>query len=68
MLVKSVLKQLHAARFGINGIDDSVVRQVRREQAWRPLQVSAADPVNYTGILTPTERVPASAKRDIVIP
>jgi ATP-dependent Lhr-like helicase len=41
-----------------------LLRAVRRRGALEPISVSAADPLNYAGILTPEERVgPAERKR-----
>jgi ATP-dependent Lhr-like helicase len=44
-----------------------LLRAVRRRGAAAPLQVSAADPLNFRGILTPDERVPAIARRRVAV-
>jgi ATP-dependent Lhr-like helicase len=45
----------------------SLLRAVRKRGAIEPVTVSAADPLNYRGILTPDERVPAVAKRRVQV-
>jgi ATP-dependent Lhr-like helicase len=47
----------------------TLLREVRRRGASTPdpapLVVSAADPLNFRGILTPDERVPANVRRQV---
>jgi ATP-dependent Lhr-like helicase len=43
------------------------LREVRRAPQGEPLAVSAADPLNVAGILTPDERVARTARRRVVI-
>jgi ATP-dependent Lhr-like helicase len=47
----------------------TLLREVRRRDASSPnpapLVVSAADPLNFRGILTPDERVPANVRRQV---
>jgi ATP-dependent Lhr-like helicase len=43
------------------------LREVRRAPPGEPLAVSAADPLNVAGILTPDERVARTARRRVVI-
>jgi ATP-dependent Lhr-like helicase len=44
-----------------------LLRAVRRRGDVRPLQVSAADPLNFRGILTPDERIPSIARRRVTV-
>jgi ATP-dependent Lhr-like helicase len=46
-----------------------LMRRLRRERADRGkgLVVSAADPLNLDGILTPEPRVPAQARRQVLV-
>jgi len=45
----------------------SLLRAIRRRGALAPLSVSAADPLNFAGILTPEERVPSAARRRVLV-
>ena len=44
-----------------------VLRAVRRRGTFDPLEVSAGDPLNYCGILTPEDRVAAGSKAVLVV-
>jgi ATP-dependent Lhr-like helicase len=44
-----------------------LLRQVRRRGAGDPVSVSASDPLNLQGILTPAERVPTQARRRVQV-
>jgi ATP-dependent Lhr-like helicase len=44
-----------------------LMRKVRKIEDPRALSVSAADPLNYQGILTPAEKVARTAKRQVVV-
>jgi ATP-dependent Lhr-like helicase len=44
-----------------------MLRAVRRRGPGEPVTVSAADPLNYRGILTPDTRVPAQARRKVQV-
>jgi ATP-dependent Lhr-like helicase len=45
----------------------SLMRAVRKRGELQPVSVSAADPLNFRGILTPDERVPAVAKKRVQV-
>jgi ATP-dependent Lhr-like helicase len=45
----------------------SLLRAVRKRGALAPVTVSAADPLNYRGILTPDERVPSVARTRVQV-
>ncbi len=45
----------------------SLLRAVRRRGAGEPVTVSAADPLNYRGILTPDARVPSVARQRVQV-
>jgi ATP-dependent Lhr-like helicase len=45
----------------------SLVRAVRKRGALEPVTVSAADPLNFRGILTPDERVASVARRKVQV-
>jgi ATP-dependent Lhr-like helicase len=44
-----------------------LLRAVRRKGETPPLQVSAGDPLNFRGILTPDDRVPAIARQRVTV-
>ena len=44
-----------------------LLRKLRRQGERAPLAISAADPLNLQGILTPEERVPVSSRRKLLI-
>jgi len=44
-----------------------LLREVRRREAAAPVHVSAADPLNLRGILTPEERVASLARRRVAV-
>jgi ATP-dependent Lhr-like helicase len=44
-----------------------LLRAVRRKGETSPLQVSAADPLNFRGILTPDDRIPAIARQRVAV-
>jgi ATP-dependent Lhr-like helicase len=44
-----------------------LLRAVRRRGALAPVEVSAADPLNFTGVLVPGERVPPAARRRVAV-
>jgi ATP-dependent Lhr-like helicase len=43
----------------------TLLRAVRKRPATPPVVVSAADPLNYRGILTHDERVPGTSQREV---
>jgi ATP-dependent Lhr-like helicase len=45
----------------------SLLRAVRKRGELEPISVSAADPLNFRGILTPDERVPAVARQRVQV-
>ncbi len=45
----------------------TLLRAVRKRGEVEPVAVSAADPLNYRGILTPEARVPASARQRVAV-
>jgi ATP-dependent Lhr-like helicase len=45
----------------------ALMRAVRKRGELQPVSVSAADPLNYRGILTPDERVPSAAKKRVQV-
>ena len=45
----------------------SLLRAVRKRGELQPVSVSAADPLNFRGILTPDERVPSVAKAKVQV-
>jgi ATP-dependent Lhr-like helicase len=45
----------------------TLLRSVRKEPARAPLEVAAADPLNFRGILTPDERVPSVVRRTVLV-
>lgn len=45
----------------------SLLRAVRRRPASEPIQVVAADPLNFQGILTPAERVSPMVRRHVLV-
>jgi ATP-dependent Lhr-like helicase len=45
----------------------TLLRAVRKREPGPPLAVSASDPLNFRGILTPDERVPATAKSKVLV-
>jgi ATP-dependent Lhr-like helicase len=45
----------------------ALLRAVRKRGDLGPLSVSAADPLNFRGILTPDERVPAAARARVQV-
>ena len=45
----------------------ALLRAVRKRGELQPVSVSAADPLNFRGILTPDERVPAVAKTRVLV-
>jgi len=45
-----------------------VLRRIRKEEPRAPLTVSAADPLNLAGVLTPGERVPTTRMRAVLVP
>jgi ATP-dependent Lhr-like helicase len=45
----------------------SLLRAVRRREPGSPLQVAAADPLNFRGILTPDERVSPLARQKVLV-
>ncbi|MBV8878991.1 MAG: DEAD/DEAH box helicase [Planctomycetaceae bacterium] len=45
----------------------SLLRAVRKRGELQPVSVSAADPLNYRGILTPDERIPSVAKAKVQV-
>ncbi|HEY3226332.1 MAG TPA: hypothetical protein VGK61_04990, partial [Planctomycetota bacterium] len=44
-----------------------LLRAVRRRGGPPAIQVAAADPLNFRGILTPDERVPVVARRRVTV-
>ncbi len=44
-----------------------ILRLVRRRDEWTPIAISAADPLNMTGILLPGERVPPHSRERLTI-
>ena len=44
-----------------------LLRAVRRRGAMAPVEVSAADPLNFVGVLIPGERVPPAARRRVPV-
>ena len=44
-----------------------LLRAVRRRGAMAPVEVSAADPLNFVGVLVPGERVPPAARRRVPV-
>ncbi|MFN0006856.1 MAG: DEAD/DEAH box helicase [Planctomycetota bacterium] len=44
------------------------LRKIRKEEPRAPLTVSAADPLNLAGVLTPGERVPTTRMRAVFVP
>jgi ATP-dependent Lhr-like helicase len=44
------------------------LRRIRNEAPGAPLTVSAADPLNLAGVLTPGDRVPTTRMRAILVP
>jgi ATP-dependent helicase Lhr and Lhr-like helicase len=44
-----------------------LLREIRRKGPRPPVRVSAADPINLAGVLTPEERVPATSRRKVSI-
>jgi ATP-dependent Lhr-like helicase len=45
-----------------------VLRKIRKAEPIAPIPVSAADPLNLTGLLTPGERVPSTRMRAVFVP
>jgi ATP-dependent Lhr-like helicase len=45
----------------------ALMRAVRKRGELQPVSVSAADPLNFRGILTPDERVPSVAKKRVQV-
>ena len=45
----------------------SLLRAVRRRGPLAPVTVSAADPLNFAGILTPEERVAPAARKRVTV-
>ena len=45
----------------------SLLRAVRKRKDVEPVTVSAADPLNYRGILTPDARVSAAARKRVSV-
>jgi len=45
----------------------TLLRAIRRRGELAPISVSAADPLNFRGILTPDERVPAVARQKVLV-
>jgi ATP-dependent Lhr-like helicase len=44
-----------------------LLRAVRRRGDTPPLQVAAADPLNFRGILTPDGRIPSIARQHVAV-
>jgi len=45
----------------------TLLRSVRRRGAGPPIHTSAADPLNYRGILTPDERVSPLSRQKVLV-
>jgi ATP-dependent Lhr-like helicase len=44
-----------------------MLRHLKRQPPRNPLSVASADPLNFQGILTPDERVPATTRRQVLV-
>jgi ATP-dependent Lhr-like helicase len=44
-----------------------LLRKVRRSEARQPISVTSADPLNFQGILTPTERISPATRRNVLV-
>ncbi len=44
-----------------------LLRKIRKEEPAPPLTIAASDPLNFRGILTPDERVPATARTTLLV-
>jgi ATP-dependent Lhr-like helicase len=45
----------------------TLLRQARRQGSRAPIRVTAADPLNYQGILTPNARIATGARRQVLV-
>ena len=43
------------------------LRKVRRSEPREPVSVASADPLNFQGILTPSERVAPTTRRNVLV-